>query len=194
MGVYVKSQRKKKIQGWGEEAGRCEFRWDKHHLKGVEYSCEAPSFISVLWMWKLMLQVKKSMLREWIIAEGRIRTYKSCRPPLWSNPLPSPHTLSAGRMGWKGRNFVLFSAYTEQGASTTEDLKLGWSCGHIRQEMSSQQPQRSFPSMILSCMWYQGKWGLSTPRGTGISVTFLGTVSAATSKAFFVAPTVKHLA
>lgn len=50
MGVYLKSQRKKKMQGWGEEAGGCEFR-DRLHLKGVEYSCEAPSFPSLFYGW-----------------------------------------------------------------------------------------------------------------------------------------------
>lgn len=43
-------------------------------------------------------------------------------------------------------------------------------------------------------MWSQGKTGLSTARGTGISVTLPGTASPATSEAFFVAPTVQHLA
>lgn len=43
-------------------------------------------------------------------------------------------------------------------------------------------------------MWSQGKIGLSTARGTGISVTLPGTASPATSEALFVAPTVQHLA
>lgn len=49
--------------------------------------------------------------------------------------------------------FLLFSACTKQGTSTTGDLKLSWSCGHIRQETSSQQPQRSSPPArsLLAC-------------------------------------------
>lgn len=88
----------------------------KLHLKCVEYSCEAASFHLCFTDWEtnaLSKKSMKSMLAERILAEGRLRTCKSCCPALWSEPPPPPpHNPCAREDGPKTKQCcVIFCLY-----------------------------------------------------------------------------------